>query len=454
MKKISLLLTIALVMALAVPAFAAEDNVKITGEVETVFEVGHYGEDADTTAELWADGDALDLDLADDSDDFPAERAFYQNIGLNIAGNVDNISFDLAVDTITNSFAKATRVPYDNNVELGENDDTEGLKFDTALLTISNEFATLKAGDLADYDVDSYFIDEEDMEGVEVSTAVADYAVKAFVVGEDGDKTDDYYGVSATKNFDNGSFTGKLYHVRAANKITDLAVAATVDVTDVFTVNGEVVFNSWENDITDDSDSLFNLGASYQATDIVTVRGEFETVGEKFAAAPQADLEENEGDYSKFNLGADFALNPNNTVKADYTVVDHADEAEKKNTFELALDNVNGAFTNTASVEFTTNNGYMEGTDITVFTLGTEYAMSDVTTLTAKLVNQSADDVSETYKDHNDYVKYTYLAAGLEQKISDNISWDTEAKYITGSNSADTQDGEGNSIKTKLIVSF
>jgi hypothetical protein len=444
MKKISLLLTIALVMALAVPAFAAEDNVKITGEVETVFEVGHYGEDADTTAELWADGDALDLDLADDSDDFPAERAFYQNIGLNIAGNVDSISFDLAVDTITNSFANSTRVPY-NNVELGEADDESAFKMDTALLTLTNGFATLKAGDLGDFAVDPYFIDEEDMEGVEVTTNVADYAVKTFVLGEDDSNGNDYYGVSATKNFANGSYTGKLYHARAASKVTDLAVAATVDVTDVFTVNGEVVFNRSEVADESDSDSLFNLGASYQATDVVTVRGEFETVGENFKA-PLNDLEE-DNDYSKFNLGADFALNPNNTVKADYTVVDHADNSEKKNTFELALDNVNGAFTNTASVEFTTNDNYKENTDVTVFTLGTEYAMSDISTVTGKLVNKSTD------KAHEDGdLSYTYLVAGLDQKISDNISWNTEAQYITGEKN--DEDGEGNSIKTKLVVSF
>ncbi|PRX35709.1 hypothetical protein BX659_101203 [Orenia metallireducens] len=453
MKKISLLLTFALVMALAVPAFAVVDNVKITGEVETVFEIGHYGENVDKTAELWADGDALDIDLPvvgdnKDSDDFPAERAFYQTIGLNITGNVENINFDLAVDTITNSFAEATRVPYSNTgYDLGEGDDTNQFKMDTALLTVTKGVSTLKAGDFADYDVDSYFIDEEDMEGVEVSTTIADYDVRAFVVGEDGDKGDDYYGVSATKNFANGSYTGKLYHARAEEKLTDLAVAATYDVNELFTVNGEVVFNSSKDQADEtESDSLINLGAKYKATDVVTVRGEFETVGDKFKAAPQADLEE-DNDYTKFNLGSDFALNANNTLKADYTVVDYADNSEKKNTIELALDNTTGAFTNTASVEFTTNDNYKENTDVTVLTLGTEYAMSDISTVNAKLVNKSTD------KAHDDGdLSYTYLVAGLNQKLSDNISWNTEAQFITGEKN--NVDGKGNSVKTKLTVSF
>ncbi|PRX35708.1 hypothetical protein BX659_101202 [Orenia metallireducens] len=447
MKKISLLLTCAVVLSLAAPAFAAVDNVKITGEVETVFEIGNYGGDSDeVTGYLWADDDVLDLDYDanDDSDkdddDMPAEKAFYQNIDFNIAGNVDSINFNLAVDTIANTFADTTGA-FGHQAE----GDEQNIEMDTALLTLSNGFATLKAGDLEDYNASKYFIyDDEDMEGVEVTTAVSDYAVKAFVLGEDDENGNDYYGVTATRNFTNGSFTGKLYHARAAKKVTDVAGALTYDVNELFTVNGEVVFNRSEDQADEtENDSLFNLGAKYKATDVVTVRGMFETVGEDFEA-PLNDLEEDDAYYDLFNIGADFAVNANNTLKADYTVVDHADKSEKKNSIELGWDNVNGAFTNTASVEFTTNDDYADNTDVTVFAIGTEYAMSDITTLTGKLVNQSADD---------DY-DFTYLAAGLNQKISDNISWDTEAKFITGNNEDETLDGEGNSLKTKLVVSF
>jgi len=472
MKKISLLLTCALVMALAVPAFAAEDNVKITGEVKTVFEIGNYssGEEA-ATVNLWADDDALDLDNPfdgdgdGDMDDYPAEKAFYQEIDFNVAGNLDNINFNLAVDTLTNVFSETSTYNDPTYGKFGVYEDDQDIVMDTALLTVSNEFATLKAGDLEDYNNERYFIyDDEDMEGVEVTTNVSDYAVKAFVLGEDdddqGDSNDgsDYYGVTATKNFANGSFTGKLFHARTASvddigdldKVTDVAGALTYDVNDVFTVNGEVVFNSWENGDSDDNDSLFNLGANYQATDTVTLRGKFETVGEQFAA-PLNDLEET-ADYDLFNVGADFVVNANNTLKADYTLVSPGDELanlkggdEDKNTVELSWDNVSGAFTNTASVEFTAKDGYADNTDVTVFTVGTKYAMSDVTTVTGKIVNQSADD----YYDN----EFTYLAAGLNTKLSDSISWNTEAKYITGSDKND-KDGEGNSVKTVLAVSF
>ncbi|SNY24409.1 hypothetical protein SAMN06265827_108107 [Orenia metallireducens] len=468
MKKISLLLTCALVMALAVPAFAAEDNVKVTGEVKTVFEVGNYSSGEETaTVNLWADDDALDLDNPfdgdgdGDMDDYPAEKAFYQEIDFNVAGNLDNINFNLAVDTLTNVFSSTSS--YESSYgKFGVFEDDQDIVMDTALLTISNGFSTLKAGDLEDYNASKYFIyDDEDMEGVEVTTTVSDYVVKAFVLGEDDNDAgtsdedgSDYYGVTATRNFANGSFTGKLYHGRDVgiedangSKVTDLAAALTYDVNELFNVNGEVVFNRSE-DANDDSesDSLFNLGAKYKATDVVTVRGMFETVGEDFVA-PLADLEEEDANYDLFNIGADFAVNANNTLKADYTMVDH-DTDDNKNKFELAWDNVNGAFTNTASVEFITNDSYdidQEDDDVTVLTVGTKYAMSDVTTITGKLVNQSADD----YYDNN----FTYLAAGLNTKLSDNMSWNTEAKYITGSDK-DDNDGEGNSIKTVLAVSF
>jgi len=452
MRKISLLLTFALVIAVTVPAFAVVDNVEITGEVETIFEIGHYGEDEDTTAELWQEGDVLDIDLPEtgdrkDGDDFPAEKAFYQTIGLNITGNVDNIKFDLAVDTITNSFAEATRVPYSNTgYDLGENDDTNQFKMDTALLTVTNDVSTLKAGDLNGTKVDKYFINDEDMEGVDITTTVADVDVRSFVLGKD-EKEDDFYGVTVAKDFGATKLTGKLYHAReAAEKVTDLALEANATVSNALTVNGQLAFNSAKE--ADTTSSFFNVNANYVLTDMVTVRGEFETVGEDFVSYYN-DLEKDD-DYNKFNVGSDFALNDNNTLKADYTVYDHANDPEKKNAIKLALDNTTGAFTNTASVEFIKNNGYEENTDITVLTLKTEYAMSDITTVTAKLVNQSADDVSA----NNDYVKYTYLAAGLDHKLSDNISWNTEAKYITGSNCDDTDDGEGNSLKTKLKVSF
>ncbi|MTI59238.1 MAG: S-layer homology domain-containing protein [Firmicutes bacterium] len=435
-----------------VAALEAEprDNVSFSGTVDTIFETANYGDNPDATVGVWADGDALDLGdpKGDDSGDMPSEKAFYQEIGLNIGANVDDINFDLALDGIKNLFSATDGI-------YGETTNESEFAMDTGLLSISKDAYSFKAGDFGDYDVDPYFIDEEDMEGVEITAPLAGIDFKAFVVGEDvGDTEDgdefDYYGVTATSDLDIVKLTGKLYQVRdSGNSITNFAVAADADVTDALTVGGEAVFNNSDTPASDESDSLFNLNGSYILTDMVTLRGEFETVGEDFAAGRLHDLEE-DNNYDKFNVGADFALNANNTVKADYTLVDH-DLDEDKNKFKVALENTTGKFTNEVAIEFTQNDDYdvNGGEDVTLLTLGTEYAMSDATTIAADLVNKSADE---------DELSYTYLVGSIDHKLTDNISWINEVQLINGekdiNDDGNTEDAEGSSFKSQLSVSF
>ncbi|WP_018248143.1 hypothetical protein [Orenia marismortui] len=463
MKKISVLLMFVLVLALAVPAFAAEDNVKITGEVKTIFETAGYGDNEDATISLWEDGDVIDEDSETDPDEFPAEKAFYQEIDFAVAGMInENITFDLAIDTLVNNF---TTVEGPNNAAgdiLGDQGDGKGgdssdLVLDSALLTISDGVSTLKFGDMGDFHADNYFIDEEDVEGMEFTTAIGDRDIRAFVASENDDFDGiDLYGATVSQQFNKVGLTGKLYQARRGGEsLTNLAVAADLAVNDAVTIDGEVVSNDESQG--DQGDILARANVEAALTDALTVKGGFETVGEDFAVLYNTDgdnvddLEEVK-DYDLFTVGADYALNDANTVGVTYTMVSVGDtfgtDTEDKNTIELSLDNVTGAFTNTAAIEFTANDDYdraQEDDDTTVITLGTEYAMSDLTTVTGKLVNKSSDDGYD--------VNYTYLVAGLDHQISETISWDTEARFITGEDTADV-DGEGSSLKTQLNVKF
>jgi|GEM_PF-2130288 len=459
MKKISLLLTFALVMTLAVPAFAAEDNVKITGEVKTVFEKGTYGDDVDATTTLLADGDALDLDNPakgedGDEDDFPATKAFYQEIDFAITGAVnENVTFDLAIDTLVNNFTTVSGPSY-NGVILGDqssgNTDDSNIQMDTALLTLNSGVSTLKLGDMSDYAVDTYFVDEEDMEGMELTTNLSGNDVKVFMTSENDDFAgQDFYGVTVGRNLGALNLTGKLYATReASDNVTNFAVAGDYTVNDMVTVNGEVVLNDADQGFSGDSDSANNaegdtaifLGADFVVSNALTVNAGLESVGEEFVSVA-GDLEE-DYDYDLFTVGASYALNNANTLGATYTMVDH-NKDENKSNIKLTLDNVRGAFTNTAAIELVANDGYESfDDDATIITLGTEYAMSEVITLNASLTNKSGD-----------LNEFTYLTAGLDAKVAKNINWSTEAKLIDGT-TKDDKDGEGSTLTTKLTVSF
>ncbi|GAB6099433.1 hypothetical protein JCM16358_13120 [Halanaerocella petrolearia] len=457
MKKTSMLLTFVLVMALAAPVFAAEDNVEVTGTVDTVFETAGYGDNADATTTLWADGDALDLDnpVADkdgDEDDFPAKKAFYQEIDFGVAGTVnENITFDLAVDTLVNSFTTTEGPAYDADADgtdtiLGGQGDSNDLLMDSALLTLNKGVSTLKLGDINDFHGDVYFVDEEDLEGTELTTAIAGSDVRAFMVSESEDadfKEKDYYGVTVARDLGAADVTGKLYQAREnGESVTDLAVSAEVAVNDMVTVNGEIV--SSDNSKAD-SDTLITIGTDVAVNDAVTVNAGYESAGEDFTSVA-GDLEE-DADYDLMTVGADYVLNTNNTVKGSYTVVTPGDvlgatNDEDKSTLELSLDNTMGAFTNTASIELVTNDSYTKDNDTTVITLGTEYDVSEATTASASLTNKSGDQA-----------EFNYLTAGLDTKVSENVNWNTEAKLIDGTTEGD-EDGKGSALTTKLSVNF
>ncbi|MGM0602666.1 MAG: S-layer homology domain-containing protein [Bacillota bacterium] len=491
-----------------------EDNVEFTGSVETIAQVGNYGDDPSATAEALADGDALDLDLPSgsksggDYDDFPAEEALWQEIDFGVNGSYKDVNFDLVVDTITNGFRDYDGINYGNyDTVLGTQGDGKDIEMDTALLTIEKDGYVFTAGDHEDYTAASYFVDDEDMEGLTLSAPFYGFDVNAFVFGYDegadeeaGRDGDEYYGVTASKMFNNTKVTGKLYNGRFdgnfddkdgnsvdGETVTDVAVEVESNITDALTVNGEAVFNQLEE--ADTSDSLFRVNADYVFSDTWSFRGGAEVVGEEFdggaeydiSGLTEADLEESY-DYDKYTLGTTYVVNDNNSILFDAAMVTYdsatqpvistlntTDKAdEDKMSYKLGWKNVYGKFTNHASVEFIENDYYTDAVDddATVVALGTVYDWTEKTNLRAEVVNKQGDLYdNEGVWDQN--MEYTYLKAGVDHKLAENIDWVTDVMYITGdvdqvdgvdvdgtSYDGSSADIDGSFITTSLSVSF
>ncbi|MBM7556955.1 hypothetical protein [Halanaerobacter jeridensis] len=460
-KKIVSVLTALLIVTMAVPVFAdnhMEDKVKVTGEVKSVFQVGNYSDNSQAAAELWADDDALDENYQDDPDLFPAEKAFYQEMSFNVAAMVnENINFDLALDTITNNFA-ATAGDYGDPIPNPNTDAEKNLSMDTATLTIADDVSTLKIGDVAGFHADYTFIDDEDRQGMTLNTVAMNSDVSAFVLSDDSDAPAgpaDFYGVTASRDLANSTVTGKILHANDFDvddngtlvNVTNVVAAIDTNVNENVTANGKLVFNDGE----DDSDTFMSAGVSAAMNEALTVNAKTEMMGEDFAQV-QGDTEGPGTDL--FEVSADYVLDDANTVTGAYTMITKDGEDEDKNTIEVALENVNGAYTNNASIATTANDGYDDDTDVTVIKVGTEYAMDDAT-LMAELTNQSADSNNE----------FTYIKLGYDQQITENITWNTSLGYIDGTTASDSNnlidsgvatgaDADSTDLETSLTVKF
>lgn len=453
-------------------------NVKIHGNLKTIFETTNYGDDEGVAEVLWAD--TLDLgwreknDVDDPYDDYLAKKSLYQELNLNLNTNVQNFDVRLALDTFKNVFSSSDKYgTIENDYELD---------LDKALLKLTDGITTFRAGNFDHFIVEDYFVgyyaDElPKMKGVELTSSVADTNVRAFMVGEDeadykespaylgmsgtSDYTEnDYYGLTGTKNLGTAKITGKLYQARIPDKnITDLAVAVEGDVTEAVKLSGELVANSADIDNGDNTDDiLIKMGTTVDVNGALTLNGQINKCGEDFAKMTHThawgyDDQDVEGTtYAK--LGSTYVLNANNTLSGHYKIIVPKEDkwgsnAENENGFKVALNNVRGAFTNTAAVEFIKNDAYTKDADKRIVTLGTEYAMSNITALTAKLVNKN----SEGYSNPSDNQNYTYLKAGINHKLYDNVSWNTEAHIITGSVN-ESDDVSTNALKTEIVVSF
>jgi hypothetical protein len=458
-----------------------EDNVEFAVTIDNIFEVASYDVASDdelvATMVLWADGDALDLDMPvgfdgttiddvmagtsstdyltqialidadngdwEDGDALPSEKRFWQEFSINMNGDISGAEFSLDLDGTASVFTEENSAfGYD------ENDDTN-FEFDTALLTVEYADTMFHIGEQGDYGVAPYFIDEEDIQGLEVIKNYLDADWSFLVAGFGDDTDDDVYGFSVDKAMDFGTVTGRLYQVRVPGDDYLLGAAEVADIalTDVVTVGGEVVFS----DDGTDSDFLAGVNAEFAASDALTVTGMAEVVGEDFYGYAN-DLKEN-ADYNKFGIGAEYVLNENNTITGDYTLVQPGDTLpvndEDESTIEVGLENVYGDFTNNASIAYTLNDEYYKDATDRVIELGTEYAWNEKTTLGAALVNVAQEDTNE-----DNVIKYNYLKGTMSMELSDAMTWDTEAKYIMGEVSPTEISGEGSALTTSLSVSF
>ncbi|ADQ15447.1 S-layer homology domain-containing protein [Halanaerobium hydrogeniformans] len=467
-----------------------EDNIEFSATVDTMFEVADYPDADDEIAAamvLWADGDALDLDLPinaegdpvdgtssesdlenyvdnllttdsddwdgiEDADDLPSEKRFWQEYNFNVYGNVGDANFLLDVDAISNVFTEEkSAFGYE------ESDDLD-FEMDTATLYFEYEDIYMRAGDFEDEHLAPYYVDEEDLQGVEVAKDYLDIDWNFLVAGFGDEVTDDIYGVTASSDMDFGTLAGSFYQTRLDHdQLNVLSVALSdVAVTDAVTLGGEVVFtDSTEGeDLYEEDDFLVALDGEFAATEDLTVNARFETVGEDFNQY-KGDLEEDR-DYDLFNIGAAFDLDENNTLSGSYTFVQIGDELqadddyndEDKHTIEARIDNAYGDFANYAMVEYTMNDNYTDDYDTRVIELGTEYAWDDATTLGAALVNKNEEN------DDANVINYNYLKGHMNRELSENTAWNVEAKWIDGEVGEDDVEAESSSLTTSLTVSF
>jgi len=282
-----------------------EDNIEFGMDVTTSFEVASYdvesGSEQLATMALWADGDALDLDLPVVSDDSLAAST-----GLTLPeladvidddGNIDWAKFadkfegeDYDVAEVLSTLAGTTNgvanypdfswedaddLPsekrfwqeYDFNINgmLGDakfnldvdtitnsfmdedsafgysEGDSNDFAMDTALLTVQYGDFTAIAGDHEEVTLAPYFVDDEDLEGLAVVTNQFGWDWNFLVASLDDQVEDDIYGFTASKDMDYGTVTGKVYQARkVAEQVSVVGLAVSdVEVTDVVTVGGE-----------------------------------------------------------------------------------------------------------------------------------------------------------------------------------------------------------------------
>lgn len=464
-----------------------EDNIEFGVEVSTIFETANYKADNNekiaAAMRLWADDDALDLDLPVDSsedeiipesketmseyadqvadwkdaDDLPAENRFWQEYDFVIKGNLGDASFDLELDSITNVFSDE-RSAF-NYVEGDQNQ----LKMDTGLLTVEYNqplFNRLRAGDIDDHYLHRYFVDEEDVELIEVTTGYFDLDWTFMIGGYEEYTKDKLYLIRTANQLESAEIYGEINQMRGSDRITNIELGFNdYSITDRFQTAAQLVFNRSKDKDTDDI--FFNLKGNYALADDLNIFGVVESAGEDFTSY-KGDLEE-DYDFDLYTLGADYQINENNKLMAAYSLVQIGDKIRKehepeydepnfhdedKSIIELAFNNQQGAFNNKLAVEYTINDDYTDDYESRLIELETEYLINENTKAAAAFVNKDKDN------DGKNVLNYNYLKGNLDIKLADNISWENEAKYILGEVKEAEIEGESNSFTTSLVVNF
>jgi hypothetical protein len=484
-----------------------EDNIEFAVTVDSIFEAANYKEDIDAAAALWADGDALDLDLPtaynvtngerqtlpfglasqwaaiseavtpydsdfsgpngdiwetgsfdwEDADDLPSEKRFWQEYGINIYGNIVGADFNLELDAISNIFTEE-----DSAFSYQAEDENE-FKMDNALLQVAfdNQYVNkLQAGDLEEFHFSEY-IDEDDIQGIEITSDYSDLNWHLVYAGFGADPDDEdlardeLYMLYADKRIDDVLYSGGLYQLKGDSRYNLVFGVDDYSLNEALKLGGEVAYNFDESE--SDDDFFLNLNGEYRVSEVLTLEGVFETAGEDLRYYKEDPDEIKEDyDYDYFKLAGDYQFSESNRLNAAYKLVRIGDQIksaenygdEDKNIFELSLENETGAFTNIAALEYTLNDDYTDGYETRVIELGSKYVMSEKTTLAASLVNKDEDN------DGTNVINYNYLKGNMTMQLTDTLSWDNEAKYILGEVGASDLEGESSSLTTSLSVEF
>ncbi|RQD73588.1 MAG: S-layer homology domain-containing protein [Halanaerobium sp. MSAO_Bac5] len=487
--------------ALAVP----EDNLEFSLDIATYFEAAAYDDDQQElllAMAIWADEDVLDIDDINDLDELPSEKRFWQELDFVIDAELGNAAFKLEMDTLTNVFTQE-KSAFDYQEE-----DQLDFKMDRALVTVDYQEVQLRLGDFEDYNIARYFVDEEDLQGVELSTNQLDMDLKFLVAGYGDDSDLDVFAIEGRSETDYGVLTTKINQVRRdadtwnielidfyfdtifvdfvvpAERLTNVSLA--IDdyyFNDNLLFGGEYVYNEYKYDGDSRDDYLLNLNADFLLSDQLKLSAVYESVGDEFFAY-QHDLEAALA-YDLYKIGAKYNLNENTSVMGNYTLVKpdnfwddwFGDEStpEDKDKYEIVFENEMDGFNNSAKVEVVKNEFFFDSLDERTVTLKTAYDWSERTTLGAKFVNKNISwdgevDDNGTNREIDLELDYKYLEAFMEKALRDNLSWNITGRYIMGD--AEYSDSEGfefidgqtyddididtksSMIKTGLIISF
>jgi polyhydroxyalkanoate synthesis regulator phasin len=354
-----------------------EDNIEWAADVSAIFEASDYGDNEMATAELWADEDLLDLedDFAEGVyADFPSEKNFYQEYNFIVNGDISGAEFNLNIDALSTYFADAHGEVFGDTSQTGLNpvSDSGAFKIDSALLEVAYNGTNVKVGNMDDYHVERYFADEiGDARGVEATTSYMGFDFKGLILGEGDEDTDDYYGLTMSRDLDSGA-------------------VECLEIADNVVLGGEVVYDYEMEDF------LAAADAAVTVTDEVTIKGKVEYAGTDFRATGDDqgdnDLEESDGNYILANVGAEYLLNDTTTLLGGYTFVTRDDANADKHRINAGIENTYGDFDNYANVEYTMNDSYEEDYNMLFVEADTTFDLDDRTSLIGALEYQDADD--------------------------------------------------------------
>lgn len=453
-----------------------------------------------------------DFEKSDDIDDFPTQRKFWQEYDLLISGNQPFGSFELELNTITNIFADA------NTVIPGYNPaDQNSFLMDKALLSLNYQENYFRIGDLDDYQVKSYFLDENDLEGLEYRREYKDTEWEFLAAGTElpiikdlsGFESNlvDVYSLTAEKRINSINYIPSFNQMRFEGmNISNLSLLVEdIPVNNSFALNGELVYNSWDlnklstatffgrspdfdlyfvglNYLLDDNkgeDFYLNLEGDWKINDKFSLKPNYQRVGKEFFAV-EADLEA-PYDFDLFGISTDYQLRDNLKLNSAYSYIKPGSEWDKvygdlifaagvepeaKELFSISLAHQYDKFINSAAAEYEKNDNFFDGFDQLTVILKTIYQWNESTIFGAKIVHKHADWESNLINNGTEYDSelsngYNYLEAFIDKKLRENIKWnltgrivDSNAEYIQDNSQGYDVDAVSSMLESSLIVSF